>query len=110
LILEKEKIVSVNENSDSVPEAHYLLTNYPNPFNASTIIEYTIPNSIVKEQLVNLRIYDILGREIANLVNEFQKSGTYKANWNAAGFSSGIYFYTLSAGELSITNKTILLK
>ncbi|MCC6864705.1 MAG: T9SS type A sorting domain-containing protein [Ignavibacteria bacterium] len=89
-----------------VPKNYELLQNYPNPFNPSTTIEYSIP----KDAIVTMKIYDILGKEVATLVNEQKSAGTYIVNWNASGFSSGIYFYRINAGEFTATKKMYLVK
>jgi len=83
-----------------------LQQNYPNPFNPSTIIKYSIPTS----SFVQLTIYDVLGNEVATLVNEEKPSGTYEINFSAEGLSSGIYFYQLSSGSFLSTKKMLLLK
>ena len=80
--------------------------NYPNPFNPSTAIKY----SIKENSLVSLKIYDILGKEVVTLVREVKPAGIYSVNFNSGSLSSGIYFYTLSAGSLTQTKKMILLK
>ncbi len=80
--------------------------NYPNPFNPSTTINFQIPSS----GIVSLRIYDVLGREIAEPVNEFKLAGGYSINFNANKLASGIYLYQLQAGNYTKTNKMILLK
>ncbi len=84
----------------------HLSANYPNPFNPSTTINYSIP----KQSYVILKVYDILGKEIANLVNEEKPAGTYELNWNAVNLPSGVYFYQLKAGEFNQTKKMILMK
>ncbi len=89
------------------------MQNYPNPFNPSTKIRYTVPSvtlSGVEGSFVTLKVYDILGTEIATIVNEEKPAGSYEVNFNAAGLSSGIYFYTLQAGNYVETKKMILLK
>lgn len=89
-----------------VPKNFELTQNYPNPFNPSTTIEYSIP----KDAAVSVKIYDILGKEVATLVNDQKSAGTYILNWNASNFSSGIYFYRLTAGEFTETKKMFLVK
>ena len=93
--------------TESFPKEFYLAQNYPNPFNPTTKINYTIPygNSIVK-----LKIYNVLGIEIATLVNEVQPAGSYEVEFDAANFSSGIYFYTINTNQFSETKKMILLR
>jgi photosystem II stability/assembly factor-like uncharacterized protein len=80
--------------------------NYPNPFNPSTTINY----SIKEKGFVTLKVFDILGNEVKTLVNDEQDAGSYKFNFDASSFSSGIYFYALKAGEFFSTKKMILLK
>jgi len=80
--------------------------NYPNPFNPSTVINFSVQENI----LVILKIYDALGSEVATLVNEEKPAGDYKINFNAADCSSGIYFYTLKAGNSITTKKMLLIK
>jgi Subtilase family/Secretion system C-terminal sorting domain len=96
---------------DSVKSAHgladyYLSNNYPNPFNPQTNIEYTLP---IKSH-VEIKVFDILGREVAKLVDTEQDEGKYKINFNASRLSSGIYFYSFRAGAYINTKKMILLK
>ena len=79
---------------------------YPNPFNPATNIKFSIP----KSSFVKLVIYDLLGSEVALLVNEGLNAGSYKTDWNASGFTSGIYFYKLEAGDFIDTKKMILVK
>ncbi len=88
------------------PNQYSLEQNYPNPFNPTTTISY----SIKEKGLVTLRIFDVLGNEVKTLVNEEQEAGVYRLEFNASFFASGIYFYTLNAGEFVSTKKMILLK
>ena len=85
-----------------------LSQNYPNPFNPSTKIKFTIPGSGVS--FVQLKVYDALGNEIKSLINEDKSSGTYSVTFNAAGLSSGVYYYSLKTGNLVETKKMIFLK
>jgi hypothetical protein len=88
-------------------KANYTLSqNYPNPFNPTTNIRY----SISKESQVSLKVYDIMGREVANLVSSRQAAGSYEVNFNAAKLASGIYFYKLNAGNFIQTKKMQLIK
>ena len=93
-------------DQETLPTEFALLQNYPNPFNPSTMISYQLP---VNEH-VTLTMYDVLGREVATLVNERKASGNYTVEWNAAGFSSGIYIYRLKAGSFVDVKKMLLLK
>ena len=105
--------VSVNEEQIS-PDRFILYQNSPNPFNPSTIIKYTIPNVIASEtkqsQFVTLKVYDVLGNEVATLVNEVKSPGTYEVEFNATELSSGTYFYKLQSSGFIETKKMILLK
>ncbi|MFH0735639.1 MAG: T9SS type A sorting domain-containing protein [bacterium] len=97
-----ELIVGVEEqNIEVIPAEYSLKQNYPNPFNPSTTISFSIP----KAEFLTLKIFDILGNEVANLVNEELQAGSYNKEWNPAGLSSGIYFYRLQAGQFSQTHK-----
>ncbi len=91
----------------NIPTEYALYQNYPNPFNPSTVIKYQIPDNNTS---VELKIYNILGKEVKTLVNEIQNSGIYEVLFNAANYSSGIYFCTIKAGSFSATKKMILLK
>jgi photosystem II stability/assembly factor-like uncharacterized protein len=103
--------IALNSNFSKLPEYFDLLQNYPNPFNPQTKIKFDIPAN-AKGQTSNVRlvIYDMLGREIATLVNEELKPGTYEADWDASNFSSGVYFYRFVAGDFAETRKMVLMK
>ncbi len=101
-----ELATGIREHINGAPKTYFLSQNYPNPFNPSTIIKYQIP----KASLVMLKIYDILGREVASLVNERQDAGNYKVDFNAEKLSSGIYFYKMTAGSFTKVKKLLLLK
>jgi photosystem II stability/assembly factor-like uncharacterized protein len=88
------------------PDQYLLYQNYPNPFNPSTTIRY----SVAKNGLVLLKIYDMLGREVKTLVNEEQAAGKYSVVFDGLRIASGVYFYTLCAGDFTSTKKFILLK
>jgi|WetSurMetagenome_2_1015567.scaffolds.fasta_scaffold43224_2 hypothetical protein len=105
-------LTGVENNSESITD-YRLEQNYPNPFNPVTTIKYTIPNvtlSGVEESRVILKVYDVLGTEVANLVNEEKPAGNYNVSFNASSLSSGIYFYKLHAGSFVDTKKMVLLK
>ncbi len=87
-------------------ESYGLAQNYPNPFNPTTTIQYAIQ----KPGMVSLRVYDMLGREVAELVNVEQETGVYTVRWDASGLSSGMYIYRLESGSFSKTQKLMLLK
>ena len=96
----------VKENNNVLPLEYSLSQNYPNPFNPSTTIRYALPSSAH----VKLTIHDILGREIASLVNEEQSAGWKEVQWNAKDVSSGIYFYKLQADNFVETQKMLVVK
>ena len=90
----------------NTPSEFKLSQNYPNPFNPETNISFGIP----KESFVKIKIYDITGREIKVLVNELKQAGSYKVIFNGSGFSSGVYFYKLEAGEFLQVRRMVMLK
>lgn len=96
----------IMQTSNSQPESFYLNQNYPNPFNPETNLEFGISDL----EFVSLKIYNVLGNEVATLVNETKPAGRYSVEWNAGEFPSGIYFYKLTAGSFSEVRKMTLLK
>ncbi|MDP2207869.1 MAG: T9SS type A sorting domain-containing protein [Bacteroidota bacterium] len=107
-----EMIVSIKENVNYFSKTPTLLQNFPNPFNSFTQIQYTIPQSGLKdsETFVSLKIFNLLGQEIATLVNEKQKPGCKSVAWHANNIASGIYFYRIVTGTFTETKKLLLLK
>jgi hypothetical protein len=103
---------SDNEYIETIEVEDYeLLQNYPNPFNPTTTIRYSIPVNIKSGMSkVTLKIYDVLGREVATLVNEQKNAGNYEVQFNAANLASGVYIYSLNAGDFTASKKLILLK
>jgi hypothetical protein len=105
--------LAVKDVTSAAPANFNLAQNYPNPFNPSTNIKYTIPNvslSGVEGSRVQLKVYDMLGNEVATLVNESKPAGTYEVEFNASNLSSGIYFYKLQSGNFVETKKMVLMK
>ena len=104
------------EDEETIPSKFSLSQNYPNPFNPETTISYTIPSNVKSETAkVTLKVYDLLGREVATLVDEYQQAGNYNASFNvetlhATSLPSGVYFYRLQSGSYSETKKLILLR
>ena len=94
------------EDEGTLPTEYALEQNYPNPFNPTTTFRYSIPQT----SKVVIKVYDILGNEIAKLMDEEKSIGTYELTWDASNLSSGIYFYQLKAGEYAQTRKMLLLK
>lgn len=101
--------IGIQVISSEVPERFGLYNNYPNPFNPVTKIRFDIPN-ISGNRNVNLTVYDVLGNQVAVLVNEELKAGKYEASWEASNFASGIYFYRIKAGEFVQTHRMVLVK
>jgi hypothetical protein len=99
-------INSVNENLNIKVSDFSLSQNYPNPFNPTTTIKYAIQ----KRTFVELKVYDVIGREVEVLVNEAQESGYYEIEFNASKLSSGIYFYQIKTERYVETKKMLLVK
>lgn len=94
-----------------IPNSYNLSQNYPNPFNPSTTIKYSIPNTAsVYSSNVVLKVYDILGKEVRTLVNQVQSAGNYEVSFDASRLATGIYFYTIKAGNFYQTKKMMLIK
>ncbi len=98
-------VVGVNDKVTQ-PLVYSLEQNYPNPFNPTTTIKYSIP----RQSYVTLKVYDILGREVAALVNEEKPTGKYQVEFHAANLSSGVYFYRIQAGSFNQVRKMLLIK
>ena len=98
-------ITGVSINSSN-PTSFMLYNNYPNPFNPTTIIKYSIP----EVSFTSLIIYNELGKEVSTLINETKSAGTYEVEFNASNLSSGVYYYKLQAGTFTETKKMILAK
>ena len=101
-----QMVTSVELINNQIPNDFTLKQNYPNPFNPSTKIEYSIPS----ESFVELKVYDVLGSEVATLVNEQQQAGVYRADFTADNLPSGMYFARLTANKFTQVVKMILLK
>ena len=106
VFLKRDKLSDIDDENIIYPSDNNLLQNYPNPFNPSTKISY----SIKEEGLVTIKVYDILGKEIAILVNEIQPAGIYEAEFNASQLPSGMYIYKIQAGSFSDVKKMLLTK
>ena len=102
----KDFVTDVENDVETLPTAYSLDQNFPNPFNPSTKINFSIP----VEGFVSLDVYNSIGQKVATLVNETKTAGTYEVNFNAANLSSGIYFYKLTSGNFTETKKMILMK
>jgi hypothetical protein len=94
------------ENSTNLPKEFNLSQNYPNPFNPVTTIQFNLP----QKSSVELKIFDVLGNEVATIVNEEKPAGTHSIEFNASELTSGVYLYTIKAGSFVETKKMILMK
>ena len=101
-----QSVLSVNTISNEIPDRFSLSQNYPNPFNPNTIINYQLSMF----NYVSLKVYDVLGKEVATLVNEKQSAGKYEVEFDGSNLTSGVYFYKLTAGEFTDTKRMILIK
>jgi hypothetical protein len=88
------------------PNSFTLEQNYPNPFNPTTTISFSLPS----KSFVSLKVFDVIGREVAIIVSEELSAGNYSRQWNATNLSSGIYFYRLQSGSYIETKKLVLLR
>ena len=106
--------IFIKEISNEVPKEYKLEQNYPNPFNSNTIIRFQVGNSspypLQRGTPVMLKVYDLAGREVAVLVNEYLQAGTYEVRFDAGDLPSGIYFYRMETEEFKETRKLVLLK
>ena len=96
----------IEELNTGIPTKYSLDQNYPNPFNPATKIKFSIP----ADENVSLKVFNVLGQEVATLVNKQMKAGSYSFDWNASNLSSGVYFYRIEAGSFNLTKKMLLLK
>jgi uncharacterized protein (TIGR02145 family) len=103
----KDATTGINDHSNNtLPKSFDLLQNFPNPFNPNTTIQY----SIAERSSVTLKVYNMLGREVAELVNGSKEAGNYEVNFDATKLVSGLYVYTLKAGSFSVSKKMLLVK
>ena len=105
LIYDLDLITGVN-NEFTIPHCAYLRPNYPNPFNSVTTIEYGLPGA----GWIRIDIYDLLGRRVMTLIDEEMQAGRHRAVWDASGYSSGVYFYRIEAGDFVDTKRMVYLK
>ena len=94
------------DEADGVPVKQFAANNYPNPFNPTTTISYSVPMA----GTVRLSVYDVLGRKVADLVNDYKDAGSYNVSFNGENLPSGLYFYKVSAGNVTHTGRMMLLK
>lgn len=100
------EITGIKELGTGIPENYSLDQNYPNPFNPTTNIRFNLPQA----GLVTLKIYNVLGQEVATLLNEFRNAGSYEYTFNASAMNSGVYFYSITSNNYTSTKKMILVK
>lgn len=99
-------LTGIQSANTNIPDKFYLSQNYPNPFNPETVISFAVP----KNSFVSLKIYNILGKEVASLINEDMKPGYYNYEWSGQNLPSGIYYYKMETDEFNETRKMILIK
>ncbi len=101
-------LVSGLKDQDAIPQipSDFGLKAYPNPFNPSTVIHYALPEN----SAVDVSVYNLLGQKVETLISEQQAAGSHQVQWNAAGFSAGVYFVQLTAGGISDTEKIVLVR
>lgn len=101
-----EAVASPELSPEDIPNAFLLHQNFPNPFNSTTAIQFQVP----QQEVVTLRVFDLLGRELATLVSQAFPVGTHQVLWDASGFPSGVYVYRLEAGTFKASKRAVLLK
>jgi len=101
-----DNATEISQLAEQVPHQFSLSQNYPNPFNAETRIDV----SLFKNGDVRLKLYDLLGQEVASLIDNFLPTGSYEITWNGANMPTGLYFYKLEFGSQVITRRMLLLK
>jgi hypothetical protein len=99
-------LTSTEDGLAELPRSFSLEQNYPNPFNPRASFKFQVPSS----ELVSIKVFDVLGREVAMLVDEVRAPGVYTVSWDAAGFPSGVYLYRMRAGKFTAVRKAILLR
>lgn len=105
-------ITEIQNISTETPSSYSLSQNYPNPFNPVTKIRFSVPQVrlLFGGDLIKLKVFDVLGREVQTLVNEKLSPGTYSVDWNASDFPSGVYLYRLQAGDYIMTKRMLMIK
>jgi hypothetical protein len=105
--VEKEKPAAGEETGNSLPAQYALFQNFPNPFNPTTVIRYALP----VQAIVTLKVYDVIGREVATPLNGFaQNAGYFSVAFNGSNLASGLYYYKLTAGAFTDVKKMMLVK
>ncbi len=101
-----DRVTAIRDDEQPLPKSYILTQNYPNPFNAATTIDFALP----KPEHVTITVYDILGRRVEVLVDETLPAGNHQALWQADDYASGMYFYRMEAGDLTLSRKMLLIK
>ncbi|MDP2362638.1 MAG: T9SS type A sorting domain-containing protein, partial [Ignavibacteria bacterium] len=111
-LLQNKFGINSEEKEQIIPKEYSLYQNYPNPFNPVTTIKFDIPDVGTGLALSNvtLKVYDILGREVATLINEYKPAGSYEQVFNASSLASGVYVYKLQAGDFISSKKMLMIK
>jgi hypothetical protein len=104
--LDSGKLTDVETTQLGLPQNFQLQQNYPNPFNPSTSITFVLPHAAN----ITLKVFDVLGREVATLINGYMTAGAHETTFDASRLSSGVYLYTLTSGDFTQTKKMSLLK
>ncbi len=107
---EMPPLLAMRDNDPAAVRAFRLDQNYPNPFNPVTTVSFVISSAGGRPAIVTLKVYDVLGREVAELANGRMATGIHTIRWNASGYPGGVYYYRLMAGEFSQTRKMMLVK
>ncbi|MCP5064656.1 MAG: T9SS type A sorting domain-containing protein [Ignavibacteriae bacterium] len=106
-----DTITNIDKDLGTIPNEFVLLQNYPNPFNPTTTIKYLVPKEVANQDLLlQLKVYDILGKVVVTLVNKHRRSGNYEVTFDASNLTSGVYYYQLTAGDFIDTKKMMLIK
>ena len=99
-------ITEIEGNIYTIPAEYQLFQNYPNPFNPTTTIKYDVP----KTSLVKIRVYDVTGKMVSELVNQQMEAGSYEINWNGSEYASGVYFYKIETKDFTKVMRMVLIK
>ncbi|NCS88362.1 MAG: hypothetical protein CO127_00480, partial [Ignavibacteria bacterium CG_4_9_14_3_um_filter_36_18] len=105
-LLSEKRFIKTSQTVESVVNSYEVSRNFPNPFNPSTTIRYQIP----EDGMVTLKVYDVLGREVKTLVNDFKTKGRYEVTFDASSLASGLYIYEINSGSFKASKKMTLIK
>jgi hypothetical protein len=108
--LDTNHVIGIENIGTGIPSGFNLGQNYPNPFNPSTKIRFSIPAGFNANTYVQMKIYNVLGEEAAIILDKNLKAGEYEVSFDASGLATGVYFYSLRAGDFTETKKMVLIK